>query len=169
MRVLIGLVALMMASPAFAAPAGGVRGQAAGGGTKEIMAEQIRSRGPVALIGKPCGLLKGAPLWGGLRPLGQGQAAELAGKGMKLNCGPGDRVDRAVLSAGFKGRMPKGTTWEMKQKNVYKTLKKAGLKTRTVKGADSKGAYVKLKGDKAIVWRWDDPKGKTSVDRIVIR
>ncbi|MFT7519093.1 MAG: hypothetical protein ACI9MC_001233 [Kiritimatiellia bacterium] len=167
MRALVCTMLMMMINPAMAAP----RAPDGGGGgvQKERMAEQIRSRGPAAFLDKPCGMLKGSPIWGGLRAVGQDKAAELTGNGMKLNCGPGNRVDVVVLKVGFEGRMPKGTTWDMKQKTVYKTLKKAGLKDRTTKGVDGKGAFVRLSGNKPVTWRWEDSKGKGNVAKIVIR
>ena len=162
MRVALCALFVMLAAPAVAGPP-------APGSQAERLAEQIRSRGPVAFINKPCGLLRGMPLWGGLNAMNPKKIAELKGPGMKLNCGPGNRVDVVVLTKGFKGRMPKKTSWDMKQKVVYKTLKKAGLKDRTVKGSDADGAFVRLKGEKPITWRWDDAKGKGAVAKIVIK
>jgi len=136
---------------------------------KGQIATQLSNQGPSGLLGRDCAKLNGIPVWGGLRANNPKVPSSVTATGVEATC-EGGKVTKVVITRQYPGKLPKGTAWSMKWKEVYKTLKKAGLKDRLVKDKKSpNGPYVKLrsKGSGAsVVWRWSDRKGKTPCDRI---
>lgn len=162
MRLLIPAALMLLSVPAVAAPAGAE-------GPRERIAEQLQRKGVGDLVNRRCDNLSMVPVWGGIRPVGKNNKAELKAPGMKIDC-TGGQVDRVVLKRQFKGDLPKGTTFGMRQKDVWKLLKKGGMKDRSVKGKDADGAFVTLTGKRSsVTWRWADAKGKGAVDRVLIK
>ena len=133
------------------------------------VADQLRDQGPSGLLGRKCEGMHNIPVWGTLRANNPKAPTMVKGDGIEVRCS-GGMATEVVLRKGFDGKLPKGTAWGMKWKEVYKTLKKAGLKDRIAKDKKSAdGPYVKLRGQgsgASVVWRWSDSKGKTPVDTI---
>lgn len=137
---------------------------------KGRIATEMSNKGPSGLLGRNCKMLNGVPVWGGLRANNPKAPSELVGTGIKAVC-EGGKVSSVTITQGYPGKLPKNTSWNMKWKDVKKTLKKGGMKDRMI--ADKKaagGPMVKLqaKGRGAsVTWLWADSKGKTPCDRIV--
>ncbi|MFK7929681.1 MAG: hypothetical protein AB8H79_15925 [Myxococcota bacterium] len=162
MRFITLAALLTLSTVAVAAPAGST-------GPKQRVARQLEDKGVSDLLNRRCDNLAMVPAWGGIRPVGKGNNSELKGAGLSIKC-TGGQVRTAVVRPKFKGDLPKFTTFEMRQKDVWKVMKNEGMKDRSEKGKDAKGAFVKLTGKTAtITWRWADAKGKGNVDRVVMQ
>lgn len=127
----------------------------------------LNDNGPLGYIGLRCSNLNGVPVWGGVRGTGD-QPRELTGSGVKLNCGTNGLVERGELKAGFQGPLPQATTFQMRQKDVWKHLRKRGLKKEITKGKTENGRFVRLNRRTAVTWRWDDKRGRQPVSVILL-
>jgi opacity protein-like surface antigen len=131
--------------------------------------KELNEKGPVGYIGQLCDRLNGVPVWGGVRSPQKQNVRELNGSGVKLTCGSDGRVGEVELKGGFSGPLPNNTTLSMRQKDVWKTLKKAGLKKQITKGKESGGRFVRFNHRKyPVTWKWNDPKGKQGVSAVII-
>lgn len=168
MRNTLTVLTLVLATTLAAGSAQAAPGKKAMG--KANIASEMSSKGPSGLLGRDCKMLSGVPVWGGLRANNPKAPSELSADGLKASCS-GGKVDKVTISQGFNAKLPKGTSWDMRWKDVKKTLKKADLKSRMV--ADKKasgGPMVRLnaKGSGAsVTWSWADAKGKSSCNKIV--
>lgn len=159
MRIAIPALLLALAAP--------VAAQANDAITQRITSE-LTEKGPMAYLGQICDRLNGVPVWGGVRSSSEQNARELTGSGVKLTCGADGKVASGELKSGFQGPLPQGTSFSMSQKQVWKTLKKKGLKDEIEKGKAEGGRFVRLNRKNPVVWKWSDPKGKQGVTVIEI-
>lgn len=159
MRALIATAMLFIAAPLTA--------QANEAITARIT-QELNEKGPLGYIGQICDRLNGVPVWGGVRSSQQQNARELTGSGVTLTCGADGRVATGELKSGFQGPLPQGTAFTMRQKDVFKALKKKGLKKEIEKGKAEGGRFVRLNRKTAVTWKWSDPKGKQGVSVILL-
>ena len=164
----IAVIGLSMAASTAPAAPPGLKANLASG-----QAEKLRSGGPSALLGRQCASLDGIPVWGGIKAVGAKKApTELKAQGLNAKCS-GGVVSVVTIQDGYPGKLPKGTSWGMRWKDVYKTLKKQDLKDRTNKDKKASGGpavVLMAKGRGAsVTWKWADPKGKGNVDRIIFK
>lgn len=135
--------------------------------SQRIMTE-LNQNGPLGYIGMLCDRLNGVPIWGGVSSPKKRNVRELTGSGVKLTCGADGRVERGELKAGFQGPLPSGTAFTMRQKDVWKTLKKRDLKKQSSKGKMDGGRFVRLNRKTPVTWKWADKKGKQNVSVILL-
>jgi hypothetical protein len=159
MRVLVTAAMLFVAAPLTAQANDAIAAR---------ITQELNEKGPLGYIGQICDRLNGVPVWGGVRSAQQTNARELTGSGVKLNCGSDGRVANGELKSGFQGPLPQGTAFTMRQKDVWKTLKKKGLKKEIEKGKADGGRFVRLNRKTPVTWKWSDPKGKQGVSVILL-
>jgi hypothetical protein len=157
MRFLVFL-AVLAATPSFAVDPDSKAEMRA-----ERVIKAIEDKGPIGFLGQLCRDVAEMDRYG--RPRGNG--ATLEGDNIKVECDGSGKVEAVVLRRGWDGKIPRGTSWDMRQKDVWKHLKKEGLKDRMSKDEDNDGPYVRLKGDKTVTWRFADKK--SALEKITIR
>ena len=156
MKVLIPLLLLTLAVPA----AANTRGAA-------HVTQQLNENGPRGYIGQLCAQLNGVPVWGGVTS-SQKQITEMTGNGVKLTCGANGRVSTVVLTPGFQGPLPEDTTFNMKYRQVWRAVKKAGYKKRTIRNRSKAGSTILLNRSTKVTWQFADRRGKNGVQSITL-
>lgn len=154
MKSLLPLLLLALSIPA----AANTRGAA-------HVTQQLNEKGAAGYIGQLCEQLNGVPVWGGVTS-SQRQITEMSGQGVRLTCGANGRVNKVVLTPGFQGPVPQDTTFDMNYRQVWRTIKRAGYKNRTIRNKNKAGSTILLNRSTKVTWTFADKKGKNGVKSI---